>query len=55
MTIELNDTLTEKEMEALLEKIDPAPRLFDAKKYFNKIAIEEDPMKVQQEVRGETC
>jgi hypothetical protein len=53
MTIEVNEKLTQQEINALLEKVEPAPKLFDAKKYFNKIAIQRDPLKVQQELRDE--
>ncbi len=53
MVIEVNEKLTEEEVNALLEKVEPAPRLFDAKKYFAKIAIEEDPLQIQQELRDE--
>ena len=53
MVIEVTENLTEEEVNALLEKVEPAPKLFDAKKYFNKIAIEGDPLQIQQELRDE--
>ncbi len=53
MIIEVNEKLTEEEVNALLEKVEPAPKLFDAKKYFNKITIEGDPLQIQQELRDE--
>ena len=53
MTVVLNEKLTEQEVEDLLEKIEPAQRVFDAKKYFNKTTIEGDPLKTQQEMRDE--
>lgn len=53
MTVELNEKLTEQEVEALLEKIKPARKVFDAKKYFNKLMIEGEPLKLQQEMRDE--
>ncbi len=53
MTVVLNEKLTEQELGALLKKIEPAPKLFDAKKYFNKVTIEGDILKIQQEMRDE--
>ncbi len=53
MTIEVNEKLTEKELNALIEKVEPQAKLFDAKKYFNKIDIEGDPLKLQQDLRDE--
>jgi hypothetical protein len=53
MVIEVNEKLTEEEVNALLEKVEPAPKLFDAKKYFNTMAIEGDPLQIQQELRDE--
>lgn len=53
MTVVLNEKLTEQEINSLLEKIEPAPKLFDAKKYFNKAAVEGDILKIQQEMRDE--
>jgi hypothetical protein len=53
MTIEVTEILTEEQVEALLEKVEPAPKLFDAKKYFNKIKIEGDPLEIQQGLRDE--
>ena len=54
MTIVLNEKLSAEEIEALLKKIEPAPKFFDAKKYFNKVAIEVDPLKIQQQMRDES-
>lgn len=51
MTIEVNEQLTEEQVEALLEKVEPAPKLFDAKKYFNKIKVDADPLEIQQDLR----
>ena len=53
MTIVLNEKLSAEEIEALLKKIEPAPKFFDAKKYFNKVAIEVEPLKIQQQMRDE--
>lgn len=53
MTVVLNENLTQQEINSLLEQIEPTPKLFDAKKYFNKAAIEEDILKIQQEMRDE--
>jgi len=53
MTVFVDEKLTEQEMNALLEKIEPAPKLFDAKKYFNKVKVKGDPLKIQQEMRDE--
>lgn len=53
MTVTLNEKLTEHEIDALLEKIEPTPKVFDAKKYFNKISVEGDIVKIQQEMRDE--
>lgn len=53
MTVTLNKKLSEKEIKALLEKIKPLPKLFDAQKYFNKIHATGDPLQIQQEMRDE--
>ena len=53
MTVVLNEELTKHEVEALIEKIEPALKVFDAKKYFNKVAVEGDILKIQQEMRDE--
>lgn len=53
MTVVVNENLSEQEVNNLLEKLEPSPKLFDAKKYFNKVAIEIDPLKAQKEMRDE--
>ena len=53
MTVVIDKKLTEQEVNALLEKIEPIPKVFDAKKYFDKAIIKEDPLKIQQEMRDE--
>lgn len=53
MTVILNEKLSKKEIKALLEKIKPLPKLFNAKKYFNKIPVKGDPLQIQQEMRDE--
>lgn len=53
MTVVINDKLTKEERETLLKKLETPPKLFDAEKYFNKIEIEGDILKTQQEIRDE--
>jgi hypothetical protein len=53
MKVIIDKKLTKEEREKLLKKVQPKMKVLDAKKYFGKIKVQGDPLKIQQEMRDE--
>lgn len=53
MTVVVSKDLDAKEVEDLLGKIQKAPKVLDAGKYFGKVKVEGDPLQVQRSMRDE--
>ena len=53
MNVLIDKNLSKKEVDEILKKVESTGRPFNAKKYFGKLKIEGDPLKIQQEMRDE--
>ena len=53
MTLVVNKKISKQKMEEMIDHLKPAPKVFNAKKFFGKIKIKGDPLKIQREMRNE--